>query len=184
MTDSTSSYRDHETAAEAHADAQSIAVAVLTISDSRTTANDRSGDAIVERIERAGHRVAARELVPDDADHITTIIERWCDDPTIRAILTTGGTGIAPRDTTVEVVRRHLIAELDGFGELFRMLSFEEIGAAAMMSRAVAGIAHRDAVGSTVIAAMPGSTNAVCLAMDRLLVPQLPHLIWERARQS
>ena len=100
------------------------------------------------------------------------MVTRWCDDPTCDAVLLTGGTGIAARDTTPEAIARLLEKRLDGFGELFRMLSFEQIGAAAMLSRAAAGVR-----GSTLVFSMPGSTGAVMLAMDRLILPQLPHAV-------
>ncbi len=104
-------------------------------------------------------------------------LRAWLDPPKFDAVFTTGGTGIASRDTTIEVVRQLIDKELEGFGELFRMLSWDEVGAAAMLSRAVAGLAGR-----TLLFAMPGSSNAVKLAMSKLIIPELPHLIWERRR--
>jgi molybdenum cofactor biosynthesis protein B len=122
--------------------------------------------------------------VPDDPAKIRSQIEQWLADDSILAILITGGTGIGNRDSTVEVVRGLLTVELDGFGELFRMLSYEQVRAAAMLSRAIGGLVVRPAGegGDTLIFAMPGSPAAVELAMSRLIGPQLSHLVWERRR--
>lgn len=152
-----------------------VRCAVLTISDTRTPETDTSGDTIAELVAEHGHAVIARDLVPDDLDRIDAALGVWIDDANVQAILTTGGTGVAKRDTTVEVVRKRLTHELEGFGELFRMISYEEIGAAAMMSRAVGGLA-----GETLLFAMPGSRNAVGTAMRKLIGPQLAHLAWVR----
>lgn len=132
----------------------------------------------------AGHIAAECTIVRDEPAEITAQLERWLADPSIDAILTTGGTGIAKRDTTIEVVRRLLTVELEGFGELFRMLSYEQVKAAAMMSRAVAGLVIREPVrgGDTFIFAMPGSPNAVETAMSKLIAPQLAHMVWERRK--
>lgn len=151
--------------------------AVLTISDSRTPETDTGGDRIVHELETTGHRVVVRKLVPDEPDAIDGVLRAWCEDPAVQVILTTGGTGISRRDTTYEVVSRLLDKTLDGFGELFRMLSWHEVGAAAMLSRAIAGLS-----GETLVFTMPGSTNAVTLAMRKLIVPELRHLLWERSR--
>lgn len=160
--------------------------AVLTISDTRTLQNDDSGRLIGTLLNEAGFPVADRDLVPDDADKIHARLEAWLkrNSPSIEVILTTGGTGISRRDTTIEVVRRLLTVELEGFGELFRMLSFGQIESAAMLSRAVGGLVARPAEegGDTFIFAMPGSVNAVDTAMSRLIIPQLKHLAWERRR--
>lgn len=159
------------------AEGQTAGCAVLTISDSRTRETDRGGRTIIDGLEAAGQRVAAYEIVPDEPERIDSWLEMWIADSGIDAVFTTGGTGMSRRDTTIEVVERRLDKPLTGFGELFRMLSFEEIGAAAMLSRAVAGLA-----GGTFIFSMPGSPNAVRLAMDRLILPELEHLLWERRR--
>lgn len=152
--------------------------AVLTVSDTRTPETDKGGKLIIEQLEAAGHEVAAYEIVRDEPDAIETRLQDWLHQtPAFDAILTTGGTGIAARDTTVEVARRFINKELEGFGELFRMLSWEEVGPAAMLSRAVAGLS-----GETLLFTLPGSTNAVGLAMSKLIIPEMPHLIWERAR--
>lgn len=159
--------------------------AVLTVSDTRTAETDKGGKLIIEQLEAAGHEVVAYEIVRDEPAQVEQTLTRWLSnqEASIKnqkspdAILTTGGTGIAARDTTVEVARRFIDKELEGFGELFRMLSWEEVGPAAMLSRAVAGLA-----GETLLFTLPGSTNAVGLAMSKLIIPELPHLIWERAR--
>ena len=144
---------------------------VLTVSDTRTAETDTSGRAIRELLEAAGHDVIASALVPDDPAQVTTIVTRQLTDPTTRVIITTGGTGITSRDGTFEAVDRLFDKRLTGFGELFRMLSFDEIGSAAMMSRAAAGT-----VGTRAIFVLPGSESAVRLAMTRLIVPELGHI--------
>ncbi len=151
--------------------------AVLTISDTRDKTTDKGGRTIIDALEAAGHAIVAYTIVKDEAADIEAQLRDWLAGDTIDAILTTGGTGIARRDTTVEVVGRLLDKPLEGFGELFRMLSWDQVGPAAMLSRAVAGLA-----GETLIFTMPGSTAAVDLAMSKLIVPELPHLIWERKR--
>lgn len=151
--------------------------AVLTISDTRTEATDTSGRLIRDVLQQHGHRVLHYAIVPDDAPAIDAQLRNWLADPQLQLICTTGGTGIANRDTTVEVVQRLLDKPLDGFGELFRMLSYEQVGPAAMLSRAVAGLADE-----AFIFAMPGSSKAVDLAMQKLILPELAHLLWERAR--
>jgi molybdenum cofactor biosynthesis protein B len=149
-------------------------VAVLTISDTRTPETDTGGSAIVELMQGAGHNVSRREIVRDDAPRIEVVLQELLAEAGVDAVITTGGTGISARDTTYEVANRLIDKKLDGFGELFRMLSYEEIGAAAMLSRAVAG-----AAGLKFLACLPGSTNAVRLAMERLLVPEMPHVVFE-----
>jgi len=153
------------------------ACAVLTVSDTRSAADDRSGDALAAALEEAGHRVVERALVPDEPTRIDAVLHRWLAAGAVDVIVTTGGTGIARRDTTVEVVERLLDKRLDGFGELFRMLSHREIGSAAMLSRAVAGISGR-----TAVFALPGSLAAVDLALEELILPELPHLLRELRR--
>ncbi len=158
--------------------------AVLTISDTRTRETDKGGKLICDQLAAAGHTIGAYEIVKDEPAPIEAQLRAWLSAGSstshshpFDAICTTGGTGIASRDTTIEVVERLLTKKLDGFGELFRMLSYEEVGAAAMLSRAIGGLS-----GETLLFAMPGSTNAVNLAMSKLIVPELPHLIWERSR--
>jgi molybdenum cofactor biosynthesis protein B len=161
---------------EKHRDAspERVRVAVLTISDTRTPETDTGGNTIVELMREAGHEVSRREIVEDDAPRIEMILQEFLADASVDAVITTGGTGISARDTTYEVVSRLIDKKLDGFGELFRMLSYEEIGAAAVLSRAVAG-----ASASKFVASLPGSTNAVRLAMEKLLVPEIPHVVFE-----
>ena len=152
---------------------EKVRVAVLTISDTRTPDTDTGGDVIVEALQGAGHEVSHREIVRDDAPKIREVLEALLG-ADVDAVITTGGTGISGRDTTYEVVSRLIDKRLDGFGELFRMLSYEEIGAAAMLSRATAG-----AAGTTFLACLPGSRNAVRLAMEKLLIPEMPHVVFE-----
>ena len=170
MSESTAEHREQ-------AKGQSATCAVLTVSDTRTKVTDKGGAIIREALAAAGHQVQAYAIVKDEPDQVASQLGQWLATGTYDAICTTGGTGIASRDTTIEVVERLLDKKLEGFGELFRMLSWEEVGPAAMLSRAVAGLA-----GETLIFALPGSTNAVKLAMTRLIVPELSHLVWERKR--
>ena len=151
-----------------------VRLAVLTISDTRTPENDTGGDAIEELMRGAGHEIVERRIVRDDAARIRTEIVNLLARPDADAVITTGGTGISARDTTYEVVDRMIEKKLDGFGEIFRALSFEEIGAAAILSRAVAGT-----VGTKLVACLPGSRNAVRLAVEKLLVPEISHVIFE-----
>jgi len=151
-----------------------VRVAVLTISDTRTPETDTGGDTIEELMRGAGHEVVMRGVVKDDAARIRTEVVDLLARPDVDAVITTGGTGISARDTTYEVVERLLDKRLDGFGEIFRMLSYEEIGAAAVLSRAVAG-----AVGTKLVACLPGSRNAVRLAVEKLLAPEIHHVVFE-----
>ena len=160
--------------------AQSPAVAncyVLTISDTRTEADDTSGRAILDLLWAGGHQVTGRRIVRDEPDQVRATIGEQIANPAVQVIITTGGTGITSRDTTFEAIDALLEKRLDGFGELFRMLSYEEIGSAAMLSRACAGLAGRK-----VIIALPGSEAAVRLAMTRLVLPELGHLVREASR--
>jgi len=156
---------------------KSVRCFVVTVSDTRTEETDSSGRAIASMLEAAGHEVAGRTIVKDDADLVRGVLERQLASATVQAIITTGGTGIAARDSTYEVVSGLLQKRLDGFGELFRMLSFQEIGPAAMMSRACAGIAA-----GHIVVSLPGSEAAVRLALERLLIPELGHLVEQAAR--
>jgi molybdenum cofactor biosynthesis protein B len=151
-----------------------VRLAVLTISDTRTPENDTGGDTIEELMRGAGHEIVERRIVRDDAARIRTEIVNLLARPDADAVITTGGTGISARDTTYEVVDRMIEKKLDGFGEIFRVLSYEEIGAAAILSRAVAGT-----VGTKLVACLPGSRNAVRLAVEKLLVPEISHVIFE-----
>ncbi len=154
-----------------------VRVAILTVSDTRTQETDKSGALIRARIEAAGHVVASYAILPDEPAQISAHVLALVEGGGVDAILTNGGTGIASRDGTYEAIAGLLEKTLPGFGEIFRMLSYHEVGAAAMLSRAVAGLRR-----GTLIFAMPGSTNAVTLAMDRLIVPELAHLVWEMRR--
>ncbi len=145
---------------------------VLTVSDTRSLADDRSGDRIAALLAAAGHIVAGREVVRDEAAAIAGRVARVAGDAAIDVVLVTGGTGVAPRDVTPEAIAPLFDRRLEGFGELFRMLSFEEIGPAAMLSRACAGL-----VGATPVFVLPGSTAAVELALGRLILPELGHLV-------
>ena len=157
----------------------SVSVAVLTISDTRTPETDTGGDVVEETLRGAGHGIVAREIVRDDAPSIRNTLVDLLARPDVDAVVTTGGTGISGRDTTYEVVERMIEKRLDGFGELFRMLSYEEVGAAALLSRAVAG-----AVGSKLIASLPGSRNAVRLGTEKLLVPEIAHIVFELRKHT
>jgi molybdenum cofactor biosynthesis protein B len=154
-----------------------ITCAVLTISDTRTPATDRSGSLIVQYLESAGHRVADRQILPDEPDRIRPAIAAYAQRGEVQAVLVTGGTGISPRDQTYETVTGMLTKPLLGYGELFRMLSYQDIGAAAMLSRAVGGL-----VGSMAVLTMPGSTAAVQLAMEKLVLPELVHIVREASK--
>ncbi|MCM8744930.1 MogA/MoaB family molybdenum cofactor biosynthesis protein [Thermomicrobium sp. CFH 73360] len=153
---------------------RSVRCAVITVSDTRTAETDTSGALIRERLERWGHQVIAYAIVPDEADQIGQLLNEFLERPDCDAVLLNGGTGIARRDVTYEAVAARLEKRLDGFGELFRWLSYREIGTAAMLSRAIAGVAR-----GKVVIAMPGSTGAVRLAMDELVLPELAHLVFE-----
>ena len=150
----------------------SVGCYVLTVSDTRTVDTDTSGRAIRDLLAQAGHTVTGHALVRDEPEQVAALIRSRLTDRATRVIITTGGTGISVRDTTYEAVNALLEKRLDGFGELFRMLSFHEIGSAAMMSRATAGI-----VGRTAIFVLPGSLAAVRLAMEKLIVPELGHVV-------
>jgi molybdenum cofactor biosynthesis protein B len=168
-----------------HSDARRLGpvrCAVLTVSDTRTAATDRSGPLLAALLRCAGHDPAQSAIVPDDPPRIDEWIERRLADPSIQAVLATGGTGLGRRDTTIEVVRRKLTIEIEGFGELFRMLSYRQVGAAAMLSRAVGGLVIRDAGsgGETFLFALPGSPDAVTVAVRFLIGPQLAHMALHR----
>ena len=145
-----------------------VNIAVLTVSDTRDLATDRSGQTLQDRIEAAGHRCVAREIVRDEADIIEALLRRWIADPAIDCVITTGGTGITGRDVTPEAFKRVLEKEIEGFGELFRMLSYAKIGTSTMQSRALGGVAD-----GTYLFALPGSTGACKDAWDDILKFQL-----------
>lgn len=145
---------------------------VITVSDTRDLASDQSGQRAVELLADAGHEVRAREIVADERAAIAALVRAGVANPDIDAVVLTGGTGIAPRDVTYEAVEEVIEKPLHGFGELFRSLSYEEIGSAAMLSRAIGGV-----VGRTVVFALPGSTKAVELGIRKLIAPELGHVI-------
>ena len=148
-----------------------ITCVIITVSDTRTPDTDRSGQLIQTLLSDAQYIIADYTIVNDEPDDIRDRIEQWCELEQVDAIILNGGTGIAPRDTTYDAVEALLDKVLPGFGELFRMLSYEEIGSRAMASRAIAGVR-----GNTLIFSLPGSTNAVMLAMQTLILPELVHL--------
>ncbi|MFN7918144.1 MAG: molybdenum cofactor synthesis domain-containing protein [Vicinamibacterales bacterium] len=150
---------------------------VLTVSDTRTTETDTGGRAIADLLTAAGHTVAGRALVKDDAAVVSGVVREQLAVPDIDVVITTGGTGITSRDSTYEAIASLLDKTLDGFGELFRMLSYAEVGAAAMMSRATAGLAS-----GTIVIALPGSEAAVRLAMEKLVLPEVGHMV-QQARK-
>jgi molybdenum cofactor biosynthesis protein B len=166
------SEREHKTHAPV-----SIGCYVLTVSDTRTEATDASGTAIADRLVAAGHRICGRAIVKDDPVLVRAAITRQLANADVQAIITTGGTGITSRDSTYEAVAGLLQKTLDGFGELFRMLSYREIGSAAMMSRACAGL-----VAGRIVISLPGSEAAVRLAVEKLIVPELGHLVQQASK--
>jgi len=145
-----------------------VAAGVLTVSDSRTPETDGSGAAIVEALERAGHGVADRRIVPDDLAKLRSTFEEWIGSPEIDVVISTGGTGITGRDVTPEALAPLVTKPIPGFGELFRFLSYGDIGASTIQSRAEGAIC-----GTTLVFLLPGSTGAVRLAMSKILIPQL-----------
>ncbi len=147
-----------------------VHIALLTVSDSRTEADDRSGDLLAQRLSAAGHRLAHRQIVADDVYRIRAVVAGWIADPAIQVVLTTGGTGVTGRDGSPEAVSPLVDKRLDGFGELFRLLSYEDIGASSLQSRALAGVAN-----GTYVFVLPGSPGACKLAWDKLIAPQLDH---------
>jgi molybdenum cofactor biosynthesis protein B len=153
---------------------QIIQIAILTVSDTRTFETDTSGAALQALAESAGHVVRPRLIVPDEPDRILAQVHVWCQDPALQAILITGGTGISPRDRTVDTLAPRFERPLPGFGELFRFLSYQEIGPAALLSRATAGF-----IGPIAVFLLPGSRAAVELAWKSLLLPELPHIVRE-----
>lgn len=159
---------------------ESVACYVITVSDTRNVDTDTGGPLIKNLLEAAGYTVIGRSIVKDDYDDIRELVYQSSVNPGIEAVLLTGGTGISPRDTTYEAVASLLDKSLPGFGEIFRLLSFQEdIGSAAMLSRAIAGT-----IGSTAVFSMPGSTGAIKLAMERLILPELRHVMREIYKRS
>jgi molybdenum cofactor biosynthesis protein B len=147
-----------------------LQIAVLTVSDSRTEQNDSSGALLKTRAETAGHRVVAKEIVRDDVYQMRAVFSRWIADPAIQVVLSTGGTGVTGRDSTPEAVLPLLDKQIEGFGELFRAVSFEDIGASTVQSRALGGLAN-----GTFVFCLPGSSGACRTAWDKILAAQLDH---------
>ena len=155
----------------------SVGCFVLTISDTKTFETDTSGALIRELLNAAGHRITGHAIVKDEPAQVAAVIRSGCAAPSVEAFILTGGTGITSRDSTYEAIEALLDKRLAGFGELFRMLSYQEIGAAAMLSRAQGGV-----VQGRVLFSLPGSPNACRLALEKLIIPELPHLIREVRR--
>ncbi len=153
-----------------------VAIAIVTVSDTRTEETDKSGQMIRQLIEQAGHRVVDYRIVKDEPVEVAQALDDFAAGQA-RLIIFNGGTGISQRDRTYDVISQKLEKTLPGFGEIFRMLSYEEIGSAAMLSRATAGVYR-----NTVVFSTPGSTNAVRLAVEKLILPELQHLAWELIR--
>jgi molybdenum cofactor biosynthesis protein B len=147
-----------------------ISIAVLTVSDSRDEQSDKSGRLLVERLTRAGHRLAEKAIVPDDIYQIRAVVSRWIADPQVNAVITTGGTGVTGRDGTPEAVQPLLDKVLDGFGEMFRSISYADIKTSTLQSRAVAGVAN-----ATYVFCVPGSSGACATAWDELIAAQLDY---------
>ncbi len=147
-----------------------VGVGILTVSDTRTEADDRSGALIGELLVSAGHRVAARAIVRDEQALITAQLRAWIADPAVEVIITTGGTGVTPRDVTPEALAPLVSKPIPGFGELFRWLSFADIGTSTIQSRAEAALCD-----TTYVFLLPGSTGGVRLGMEKIIVPQLDH---------
>ena len=156
---------------------KSAACLLLTSSDSKTVETDTSGQLIRELLTKAGHTVVRSAIVKDEPAQVREVIRQGCLDPRVQALILTGGTGITSRDSTFETVEGMLDKRLTGFGELFRILSWEEIGAAAMLSRAQAGVRQ-----GRIIFSLPGSPNACRLALEKLIIPELGHLLREVSR--
>lgn len=157
----------------------SLGFAVLTVSDSRGAADDRSGDAIRAALTAAGHRLVVSDLVRDETPEIRRAVRAFLKHPEVDVVVATGGTGFSPRDVTVEAVAPLWEKPIEGFGELFRMLSWEQVGAAALLSRAAAGMA-----GERAVFLLPGSPKAVMLGMEKLILPEAGHLLSQSRRST
>ena len=147
-----------------------VNIAVLTASDTRSESEDKSGKILTERLRAAGHNLAGKKIVPDDIHQIRAAVANWTADPDVNVVITTGGTGVSGRDGTPEAVAPLLDKTLDGFGEMFRALSYQEIGTSTLQSRALAGVAN-----ATYIFVLPGSSGACILGWDKLISHQLDH---------
>ncbi|MBE2269165.1 MAG: MogA/MoaB family molybdenum cofactor biosynthesis protein [Anaerolinea sp.] len=155
-----------------------VTVAIVTVSDTRTPETDVNRQYIERRLTELGHMVAAYRLIKDEPEQVSVALHELSLLSSVRLILFNGGTGISPRDTTYDVVSQMIEKPLPGFGELFRMLSYQEVGAAAMLSRATAGVYNK-----TLVFCMPGSPNAVQVALEKLILPEINHLAWEVVRK-
>ncbi|WP_252501799.1 molybdenum cofactor biosynthesis protein B [Sporosarcina sp. Marseille-Q4943] len=154
---------------------KTIGIAVLTVSDTREKETDKSGATIIRMAEQAGHHIAGYEICTDEREQIVRNVNRWLGNPAVEAIIITGGSGIGYRDITIETVKPYFTKTIDGFGELFRFLSYtEDVGSKALLSRATAG-----AIDEKVLFALPGSSKAVELAMEKLILPELHHIVHE-----
>jgi len=162
-------HREHKEKA-----ATQLGCAVLTVSDTRTEETDKSGQLIRELLDKAGHRCAAYHIVKDEPHQIEPLVTHLLANAEVDVLITNGGTGVSRRDVTFDVISRMVEKPLPGFGELFRMLSYEEIGSAALLSRAMAG-----AIGDKAVFSMPGSSGAVRLAMEKLVLPEMGHIVFE-----
>ena len=154
-----------------------VSVAVVTVSDTRTPETDVNGKYLCEELEMSGNRVHSSRIIPDDPDRVEVVLDELTAQDDVQVVLFNGGTGLSRRDTTFDVISRKLDKTMPGFGEIFRTLSFEQVGAAAMLSRATAGVCQGKVVFST-----PGSPAAVRLAWEKLIGPELQHLAWEVVR--
>jgi len=159
---------------EAASEIESVGVSVITVSDTRTTETDKSGQLMQKLLKEAGFNIVQYRITKDEPEQIRELIISFCEDTQCQAVLLNGGTGLSPRDGTFEVVESLIERPMPGFGEIFRMLSWEEVGAASMLSRATAGLR-----GKVIIFSTPGSSNAVNLAMTKLIIPELRHLVLE-----
>ncbi len=165
------SHHDHEAEAPRH-----LRMGVLTLSDTRDAASDRSGALLQDLFRQAGHEIVRYTVIREDPETIEATLRAWLEEA-LDVIVTNGGTGLTSRDGTIEVARRLMQKELDGFGELFRLVSYQQIGPAAMLSRATAGLAS-----GRILICLPGSTKAVRLAATRLILPQVGHMVREARR--
>ncbi len=161
----------------ARAGRRAVSLATVTVSDTRQPETDKNQQYLEARLRERGHRILAYRLIPDEAEPLRATLAELTGIPAVQLIIFNGGTGIAPRDRTYDVLARQIEKPLPGFGELFRMLSYEEVGAAAMLSRATAGVLK-----GKLIFSLPGSENAVRTALEKLILPEIEHLAWELAR--
>jgi molybdenum cofactor biosynthesis protein B len=156
---------------------KSVNLAIITVSDTRTEADDSSGMAIADIMARAGHIIVRRAIVKDEVEEIQKALRELIEDTGVQAVVINGGTGIARRDVTLEAITPFQEKSIPGFGELFRVLSFNQVGSAAMMSRASAFVTE-----GKIVFCLPGSENAVRLAVEKLIAPELGHMVWEAQR--